>query len=237
MLFELLYPIYSIKFGKEKKYIAERLEKANLRIKPRVVYKNLFLNGLASLKFLLNRKVNVKYENLHLIENKIGKTPIVFASIHLGAFEMLHRCLGHLTDIKVNLIVSAKYDKFLTGLRETKNIKVVKDYQVSKILKNAIMGNEILAVMMDQSKGKGEYFQILGDNVPLFFRLPLMANRLGANLVFFRTFRKGNEHIIRFERVYAPKADIDKEETAKMVESWILENPEQWAWNFLYSPP
>jgi KDO2-lipid IV(A) lauroyltransferase len=235
-VFELFYPIYLIKFGKEKKYIAERLKKANLQIKPKIVYKNLFFNGLASLRFLQNKNVPVKFENSALIQNEIGKNPIVFASIHLGAFEMLHRSLGHLTASRVHLIVSefrnAKLDKFLTGLRETQNIKIAKDYHVSKILKNAIRGNEILAAMADQSKGKGEDFQILGDYVPLFLKLPLMANRMGASLVFFRTFRKNKEHIIRFERVYAPKSEIGKNEIAKMIEGWILEYPEQWAWNY-----
>ena len=149
---------------------------------------------------------------------------------------MLHRSLEHLTTNKINLIVSefknAKLDEFLTRLRETQNIRITKDYDVPKILKRAIRGKEILAVMADQSKSKGENFKILGDYVPLFLDLPLTANRLGASLVLFITFRKNNEHIIRFERVYAPKSEIDKKEIAKMLENWILKHPEQWAWNY-----
>jgi len=235
-VFELFYPIYLIKFGKEKKYIAERLQTANLQIKPKIVYKNLFSNGLSSLRFLQNKKVRMKFENLDLVQKEIGKNPIVFASIHLGAFEMLHRSLENLTNNKINLIVSefknAKLDEFLTRLRETQNIRITKDYDVPKILKSAIRGKEILAVMTDQSKGKGENFKILGDYVPLFLNFLLMANRLGASLVLFITFRKNNEHIIRFERVYAPKSEIDKKEIAKMLENWILKHPEQWAWNY-----
>jgi len=235
-VFELLYPIYLIKFGKEKKYIAERLKTANLQISPKIVYKNLFLNGLASLRFLQNKKVWMKFENLDLIQDEIDKNPVVFASIHLGAFEMLHRSLGHLTTNKINLIVSefenVKLDELLTSLRETQNIRITKDYDVSKILKNAIRGKEILAVMLDQSKSEGENFKILGDYVPLFLDLPLTANRLGATLVLFITFRKNNKHIVRFERVYAPKSEIDKQEIAKMLESWILKHPEQWTWNY-----
>jgi KDO2-lipid IV(A) lauroyltransferase len=238
-VFELFYPVYLMKFGKEKKYIAERLKKANLQIKPKIVYKNLFFNGLDSLRFLQNKKVPVKFENSALIQKEIGKNSIVFASIHLGAFEMLHRGLGHLTAGKVHLVVSefrnAKLDEFLTTLRETQNIRIAKDDQVSRILKNAISSGEILAVMADQSRGKSEDFQILGAYVPLFLKLPLVANRLGANLVFFRTFRRNNEHIIRFERIYAPNSEIDKNEIAKMLENWILEYPEQWAWNYAYT--
>jgi lauroyl/myristoyl acyltransferase len=234
-VFELFYPIYLIKFRKEKQYIAERLQMANLQIKPKIVYKNLFLNGLTSLKFLRNKKVPLKFEKSDLIK-EIGKNPIVFISIHLGAFEMLHRSLEQLTASMVNLVVSefrnATLDVFLTSLRETQKIKVAKDYQVPKILKNAIRSKEIIAVMADQSKGKGENFKILGDYVPLFLDLPLTANKLGANLVLFITFRKNNEHIIRFERVYAPKSEIDKNEIAKMLENWILKHPEQWAWNY-----
>jgi KDO2-lipid IV(A) lauroyltransferase len=237
--FELLYPIYLIKFGKEKKYIAERLKIANLQIKPKTVYKNLFFNGLASLRFLQNKKVPVLFENLDLVQNETHKNPIVFASIHLGAFEMLHRTVGIILrsyPCPVNLVVSEfkniKLDRFLTDLRETKNLKIAKDYEVFKILKNTIRGKEILAIMVDQSKGEGEKFRILGTYVPLFFKLPLTANRLGASLVFFRTFSRNNEHIIRFERIYAPKSEIDKIEIAKMLESWILEYPEQWAWNY-----
>jgi len=235
-MFELLYPIYLIKFKKEKEYIAERLRMANLQIKPKIVYKNLFLNGLDSLRFLQNKKILMRFENEDLVKNELGKNPIVFMSIHLGAFEMLHRCLEHSTESMVNLVVSefrnAKLDDFLTRLRATQKIRVAKDYQVSKILKNAIRSKEILAVMADQSKGKSEDFKILGDKVPLFLDLPLTANKLGASLVLFITFRKNNEHIIRFERVYAPKSEIDKNEIAKMLENWILKHPEQWAWNY-----
>jgi KDO2-lipid IV(A) lauroyltransferase len=239
--FELLYPLYLIKFREEKKYIAARLKKANLKILPKDVYKNLFLNGLASLHFLQNKKVPVMHENLNLMQAEINKgNPVVFASIHFGAFEILHRGLGQIVGAKnfspLQLVVSEfknkKLDKFLTKIRTTSKVKTVKDYEVSKILKNIIRNREILAVMADQAKQGAEYFQILGDSVPLFFKLPLMANRLGASLVFFRTFRKDDVHVIRFERVYSPKSEIDKNEIAKMIESWILEYPEQWAWNY-----
>jgi KDO2-lipid IV(A) lauroyltransferase len=231
ILFELLYPLYLIKFRKEKKYIAARLKKANLQISPKDVYKNLFFNGLASLRFLLNKKIPVKYENLNLMQTEISKgNPIVFASIHLGAFEILHRTVGG--TVIVSEFKNKRLDKFLTKIRTTGNVKIAKDYEVSKILKSIIRNREILAVMTDQAKQGAEYFQILGDSVPLFFKLPLMANRMGASLVFFRTFRKDDVHTIRFERVYSPKTEISKNEIAKMIESWILEYPEQWAWNY-----
>jgi len=236
ILFELLYPIYLIKFKKERDYILERLKKTNLQIKPKEVYKNLFLNGLDSLKFLQNKKVSVKFENLGLAQNEIGKNPVIFASIHLGAFEMLHRALG--ANEKINLAVSEfrnkKLDRFLGNLRRTENIKVVKDFEVSQILKSVIRGKEILAVMADQSKYGGENFQILGQSVPLFLKLPVTANKLGASVVLFRTFRKNGGHIIRIEHVYEPCSKINPVEIAKIFESWILEYPAQWAWNYFF---
>jgi KDO2-lipid IV(A) lauroyltransferase len=122
-------------------------------------------------------------------------------------------------------------------LRNCQNIKIVKDYEVSKILKKAIRNKEILAVMVDQAKYGAEYFQILGAKVPLFLKLPLMSNRLGASIVFFRTFKRNGEHIIRFEQVYEPYSKINSVEIAKMIENWILEYPEQWAWNFSVRSP
>jgi KDO2-lipid IV(A) lauroyltransferase len=231
IIFELLYPLYLLKFSKEKKYIAARLKKANLQISPKNVYRNLFFNGLASLRFLLNKKIPVKCENLNLMQTEISKgNPIAFASIHLGAFEILHRTVGG--TVIVSEFRNKRLDKFLTKIRTAENVKIVKYYEVSKVLKSIIRNREILAVMADQAKQGAEYFQILGDSVPLFFKLPLMANRMGASLVFFRTFRKDGVHIIRFERVYPPKSEINKTEMAKMLESWILEYPEQWAWNY-----
>jgi KDO2-lipid IV(A) lauroyltransferase len=238
VVFALLYPVYSMKFGKEKNYISNRLKKANLQIKPRDVYRNLFFNGLDSLRFLRDKKISVKFENLDLAQNEIGKTPVVFASIHLGAFEMLHRGVAQIAkDCSVNLIVSEfrnkNLDTYLTSVRKTRNMKIAKDYEVSKILKNAIRNKEIIAIMADQSKQGAEYFHILGDEVPLFLKLPLAANRLGASLVFFRTFRKDGWHTIKFERVYKPQTKIVQSEIAKMFENWILEYPEQWVWNYL----
>jgi KDO2-lipid IV(A) lauroyltransferase len=183
---------------------------------------------------------------MDLAQNEIGKNPVVFISIHLGAFEMLHRVVGatphgcplHTVHLIVSEFKNKNLDKFLKKTRATKNIKVVKDFEISGILKNAIRNNEVIAVMADQSKQGGEKFEILGQSIPLFLKLPLAAGRLGASLVFFRTFKKNGEHIIRFERVYEPQAKIDKKEIAKMFEDWILEYPEQWAWNynFLSSP-
>ena len=230
ILFELLYPVYLLKFRNERDYISKRLKKANLQIKPKEVYKNLFLNGLSSLKFLQDKRVSVKFENFDLAQNE----SIVFVSIHLGAFEMLHRALG--TIGKINLVVSEfknkKLNKFLGNLRGTENIRIVKDFEVSQILRNVIRNKEILAVMADQSKYGGENFEILGQSVPLFLKLPITANKLGASVVLFRTFRKNGEHIIRIERVYEQYSNINPAEIAEIFESWILEHPEQWAWNY-----
>ena len=239
ILFELLYPVYLFKFRKERNYISKRLKKANLQIKPKEVYKNLFLNGLDSLKFLRNKKIPVKFENFDLVQNK----SIVFVSIHLGAFEILHRGLANSVEsgeLKlesyVNLIVSEfrnkKLDEFLNSVRKVRRIKIVKDFNVSRILKNIIRSKEILAVMADQSKYGGENFEILGQSVPLFLKLPITANKLGASVAFFRTFRRNGKHTIRIEHIYEPFSKINPAEIAKIFESWILEYPEQWVWNY-----
>jgi len=239
ILFELLYPVYLLKFRKEKNYILERLKKANLQVKPKEVYKNLFFNGLDSLKFLQNKKIPVKFENWDLAQNESA----VFVSIHLGAFEMLHRGLANLVESGewrvescVNLIVSEfrnkKLDGFLNSVRKRQNIKIVKDFEISQILKNVVRNKEILAVMADQSKYGGEIFEILGQSIPLFLKLPITANKLGASVVLFRTFKKNGKHIIRIEHIYKPDSKINPAEIAKIFENWILEYPEQWAWNY-----
>ncbi|MCL2206987.1 MAG: hypothetical protein FWB90_02705 [Fibromonadales bacterium] len=234
--FEFLYPIYLLKFRKERDYIAERLKRANLGLVPKEVYKNLFFNGLDSLRFLQNKNVPVKFENRNLIPEE----PVVFVSIHLGAFEMLHRGLIKLVESGewrvescVNLMVSEfrnkRLDNFLNSVRNVKNLNIVKD---TRILKHIIRNKEILAVMADQSKFGAEYFDILGQSVPLFLKLPLTANKLGASVVLFRTFRQDDVHIIRIEKVYEPGSGVEAAEIAKIFESWILEYPEQWAWNY-----
>jgi KDO2-lipid IV(A) lauroyltransferase len=237
IIFELLYPIYLLKFRTEKKYISERLKKAGLQIEPKDVYKSLFFNALDSLKFLQNKKVPVRFENFNLIQSKVGKAPIVFASIHLGAFEMLHRGLAQmLSSSHINLAVSEfrnkKLNMFLTKTRAIENIKIVRDFEIPKVFKNAIRNREIIAAMADQSKHGGENFEILGQNIPLFLELPLKANKLGASVVLFRTFKKNEEHVIKIEQIYEPYSEINPREIAKIFETWILEYPEQWAWNY-----
>ncbi|GHV14997.1 hypothetical protein AGMMS49938_12190 [Fibrobacterales bacterium] len=295
ILFELLYPIYLLKFGNEKKYIEERLRKAdlfarsfacsaNLKITAREVYKNLFLNGIDSWRFLKGKIVPFEFENLELAKAEIEKgKPLVFVSIHLGAFEMLHRSLEFLikeisknsidsqfskTGVfrenakpQINLITASlkHLDKYMVNLRATNNvviseelpqtlshktrssseptIKVVKDIEIPQTLKKIIRNNEIMAVMADQSKFGGENFQLLGQKIPLFLKLPLTANKLGATVILFRTFKKNDKHIIKFEQVFEPHAMKNNEQNiknkiAEIFESWILENPEQWTWNY-----
>lgn len=243
-LFRLLYPLYYIGHRAEHARITAHLAQAAFRPSPPVahIYENLFVNGMDSLRFLRGKsetQQRVHVANRALLQSALqAGHPVVAVSIHSGAFEMLHRTLANMGR-PVHLIASdfpdAALTRYLRQLRATQQVKVYQPTEAPQVLRHLLRKKGVLALMLDQSRDPhGNVVELLGRPTRLFYRLPQEANKLGATIVTFRTMRRGSSHLVKFESAYPPgmtPQELERELTRE-VERWIVENPEQWAWNY-----
>lgn len=244
ILFRLVFPLYKRCCTKELTRIADHIQKAKIHSAPSIhsIYQHLWCNGFDSLRFLHQKKETL--QRVHIVNESViqqalaSHSPIVVVSIHGGAFEMLHRILERYTK-PVHLIASPfrlnGFSRYLEKLRSHPTIYVHKPSEAAWTLKRLIRKQEILAVMLDQSRDPdGNRVNLLGRPTRLFFRLPQEACQWGACVVTFRTYRERDHHYIRFETMYPPFTPPQElaQKLAKEVESWIQEHPEQWTWNY-----
>lgn len=243
-LFSLLWVIFKPLRRKEILRVQNHLEASSIRPLPQIrhVYESLFRNGMDSLRYLYHTasiEPRVHIVNRHLVQNLLNEhKPVVVVSIHTGAFEMLHRALTKFNR-PVNLVAShhhkAGIDRFLRRARSTPHLRIVRPDEAPKQLRELIRKKGIMAMMLDQSRsGKGNVVDLLGRPCPLWMRLPTEACKEGATIVTFHATRRGDEHILKFETAYPGGTHPHELEhmLTREFERWILENPEQWAWNY-----
>lgn len=246
MIFALIYPIYAFLHRKSAcKRVQNHLLQTGFsnHISVRDIFYNLFFNALDSVRYLSRDQKTlsrVRYENEFLIQNALSQgMPVVAMSIHQGAFEILHRSLCRYSN-QVHLISETFPDKALTQtirkLRTDPHLKEYHTSEISIIFKKFLREKGILALLVDQAKTtKGNGITLFKKKTLVYLRLPLEANRLGAAIITFRTFREpSGNHVIRFENCYMPKTEpqILIDHFSQEAENWITQHPEQWAWNY-----
>jgi KDO2-lipid IV(A) lauroyltransferase len=256
MLFQLLYPLYKMRHPHAEALVERNLRLAGFAsIGAATIHKNLLQNALSSLRFLkdlsnppssknllkTDKKINpkIKFEHPEILLNELEQgRPVVAASIHLGAFEILHRSLtafGKPVHLLASELQYPLANRVLHKLRSAPNIVLHKPAEAAAALKETIQNQEILALMLDQSKDpKGTEVTLFGEKTKLFLRLPLAANRMGASVVAFHTRPEGNQQVIHFSQAFAPKTPPQElqDGLVRLVEEWIAETPEHFAWNY-----
>jgi len=243
ILFKLLWPCYRRLCKLEVERVSAHMVAAKIKQhSPIDVYRSLFYNGLDSLRYLVRHQATearVQVVNAQLLHNLLNdQKPIVVVSIHIGAFEMLHRAIAN-QGYPVSLITSkhsrGAIERFLHKARAVKNLRIVSPSEAPKLLRELIRKKGMVAMMLDQSRtGKGTRVELFSRPTYFWLRLPLEACQEGATIVTVRAIRKGNEHVIKFESAYP--GGYDQQQLSQMLasefESWIRENPEQWTWNY-----
>lgn len=282
ILFTVVFPIYKAlhkkrAYGRVEKhlelarqYLAENsINCAELaKVNPRDTFKGIFWNALESYRGLARFKSvekRIVYENEHIIQGAIAEcakqnAPIAGISIHQGAFELLHRALCRYSE-HVHLITDSVGDiafrEVLKDLRSDPHLTEYHPDETGRLIRELFRTKGILAMVIDQGKHtKGNTVSLFGRPSTLYLRLPQKINEMGAGIVTFRTWSEKKRIVIRFEKYYPPKYDIQhgRETSARLydqslknaapsesplvtgiareVETWIAEHPEQWSWNY-----
>jgi|GEM_PF-1910038 len=244
LLFKTLWVVYQIVQRAEILRVQDHVNKSPFQKTLRIedIYWNLFRNALDSLRYMQHStqmKVRVKIVHGELLQELLtqGK-PVVVVSIHLGAFEMLHRALGSF-GAPVRLMVSRHLppgmERYLRQTRSASNLILYQPEQSAQLLRDLLRKGGILAILCDQSRqGKGILVPLWGRPTELWTRLPTSACAQGATVLSLRALRRSQEHELRFETLYAPQTNAETLSCAlgKEFEAWILESPAQWAWNY-----
>ncbi len=245
LLFEILYPIYSLSHRKKAwGRVKRHLETTGLdhKTSPRKVFYALYTNYLDSLRYLcrLPRTVKkVRFEREEIIRAPLESgIPVVAMGIHQGAFEIMHRILTRYSD-HVYLFTHSFKDKALTqtlhDIRKAPGLEERETSSVSQTIRELFKNRGILAMLVDQAtEGRGNPVRILNQPAELFLRLPLKVQSMGAGIVTFRIFRSIVGHTVRFESFYPPKSDPDRTTNAiaSEITTWISEHPGEWTWNY-----
>ncbi|PWJ37550.1 KDO2-lipid IV(A) lauroyltransferase [Fibrobacter succinogenes subsp. elongatus] len=227
-------------------------------INARNTFKGIFWNALESYRGLARFKSiekRIVYENEHIIRDAIAdcaktNAPIAGISIHQGAFELMHRALCRYSE-HVHLITDSVGDiafrEVLKDLRSDPHLTEYHPDETGRLIRELFRTKGILAMVIDQGKHtKGNTVSLFGRPSTLYLRLPKKINEMGAGIVTFRTWSEKKRIVIRFEKYYPPKYDagIGNAENAapsesplvtgiaREVETWIVEHPEQWSWNY-----
>ena len=281
VLFAIVFPVYKALHKKRaygrvekhlataKKYLAKSPSPDALAtINARDTFKGIFWNALESYRGLAHIKSvekRIVYENEHIIHDAIAdcakqNVPIAGISIHQGAFELMHRALCRYSE-HVHLITDSVGDiafrEVLKDLRSDPHLTEYHPDETGCLIRELFHTKGILAMVIDQGKHtKGNTVSLFGRPSTLYLRLPKKINEMGAGIVTFRTWSEKKRIVIRFEKYYPPKYDIQhgRETSARLydqslknaapsesalvtriareVEMWIAEHPEQWSWNY-----
>ena len=276
-LFAITFPVYKAlhkkrAYGRVEKHLAAAKEycanNAFAKINARDTFKGIFRNALESYRGLARFKSvekRIVYENEHIIRDAIAdcaktNAPIAGISIHQGAFELLHRALCRYSE-HVHLITDSIGDmafrEVLKDLRSDPHLTEYHPDETGRLIRELFRTKGILAMVIDQGKHtKGNTVSLFGRPSTLYLRLPQKINEMGAGVVTFRTWSEKKRIVIRFEKYYPPKYDIQhgRETSARLydqslknaapsesalvtriareIEMWIAEHPEQWSWNY-----
>ena len=281
-LFFIVFPVYKAlhkkrAYGRVEKHLElarQHLAEKGINCAPlqkttaRDVFKGIYWNALESYRGLARFKSiekRIVYENEHIIRNAIAdcakqNAPIAGISIHQGAFELMHRALCR-NSKHVHLITDSVGDPaFREVLKELRSDPHLTEYhpdETGRLIRELFRTKGVLAMVIDQGKHtKGNTVSLFGRPSTLYLRLPQKINEMGAGIVTFRTWSEKKRIVIRFEKYYPPKYDIQhgRETSARLydqslknaapsesalvtgiareVETWITEHPEQWCWNY-----
>lgn len=258
-LFQRVYPIYKAlhrdrAYGRVVKHLknaaAHHPSRQLKQVSPRAVFRGIFWNAIDSYRGLANFhsvSSRVVFENKEIIREALKQGPIAAISIHQGSFELLHRSLCRFSN-NVHLVTdtlgNGEIRKIIQELRSNPCLTEYSPEESRALIRNLFKTQGILAMVFDQGKHtKGNKVTLFGQDSTLYLRLPQLVNQMGAGIVTFRTFTKGNHRgkiVIRFEKYYPPKYDSIKQKSdanlvesiAKEVETWIAEHPSEWSWNY-----
>jgi KDO2-lipid IV(A) lauroyltransferase len=190
-----------------------------------------------------NKKIKLEgLEHLNTIKNK--REQVIFFSIHQSNWELLVPTINKL-GINVGAIyrhINNPYiDKLIlkkrtNSLNNSKTFYSPKGKESAKDILKAINEGLSMIILVDQKDSSGNDVQLFNHNVKTQLGFLKIARKYNLKLIPIQTIRnKINNFSIIFHAPLEPFHNYLEETKAmseihKIIEKWILANPNQWLW-------
>ncbi len=199
---------------------------------------------LLKLEELFN-KDQIKIKGLKNIENlKNRNSQAIFISIHQSNWEVLVPMLDRL-DIKIGGIYrhinNIFLDKLILNIRKNllkskNNFYTPKGKKSAKDIIHAVSNNFSIVLLVDQKDSSGESISFFNKNVKTQIGFLKVARKFNLPIIPIQNTRLNNGDIeLSFHKpIFHNNENInDKkrmEQIHKIIETWIISNPDQWFW-------
>ena len=246
-IFGPLSKYHKIAISNYKKVFTNMNEK-DIKINVLASWANL---GKAFIEFsILNKILDEKNKRIeikgmqHIETIKKNKEQVIFFGIHQANWELLVPTIDKL-GINIGAIyrhINNPYiDKFILNIRTNslynkETFYTPKGKESAKNILEAINKKLSMIILIDQKDSAGSNVKLFNHNVKTQFGFLKIARKYNLKLIPIQIIRnKINNFSIIFHSPVEPfKNHLDNNkamfEIHKIIEEWILENPEQWLW-------
>ncbi|MCC6264978.1 MAG: lysophospholipid acyltransferase family protein [Bryobacterales bacterium] len=192
----------------------------------------------------------LRIENIQHVEEALAKKRgLLFATGHLGAWELSALAFGHVVrpmDVVARPLDNAYLDKWVTSLREQTGNRILRKSGTLREIMRALGENRAVGMLLDhnvisQDLCFVDFFGIKTSASTVFAKI---AARSGATVVpgFAVWDAAERRYILRFEEPIEISGDAQRDTQAihSAIERVIRRNPEQWLWihrRFKTRPP
>jgi KDO2-lipid IV(A) lauroyltransferase len=182
----------------------------------------------------------IRYDGLeHFHKAKAGGKGVLFATAHLGNWELSAFAHGLLTE-PMNIVVrpldNPLIDTRVTKLRTMTGNRIIEKKDYARGILRALSKNEAVGILVDQNTALAEgvfidFFNLKACTNPGFVRV---ASHTGASIIpgFAIWSAREKRYVLRFYPPFIATGDVqtDTQRIHSILERVIRDNPEQWLW-------
>ena len=223
----------------------------NLKEKENIILKSWNNLGKTFIEFvILDRILNDNNNRIKIVGleylNQIKKKneQVIFFGIHQANWEILVPTIDklgislgaiyrHINNPYINNLITKIRNKTILNNR---TFYTPKGKESAKAILSAINKEQSIILLVDQKDSAGNEVKLFNHKVKTQVGFLKIARKNNLKLIPIQTIRKNiNDFEIVFHPPINPFNDSDNEINAmtnihKLIEKWILENPEQWFW-------
>jgi KDO2-lipid IV(A) lauroyltransferase len=182
----------------------------------------------------------IRYEGLeHFLEAKKAGHGVLFATAHLGNWELSAFAHGLLTE-PMNVVIrpldNPAVDRLVEQRRQLSGNKLIEKWDGARAILRALQQNEAVGILIDQNTSlqEGVFVNFFGTSACANTAFVKIAHRTGARVIpgFALWLENENRYVLRFYPPLEITGDPahDTERLHAILEDVIREFPGQWLW-------
>ncbi len=182
----------------------------------------------------------IEYEGFeHYLEAKAGGKGVLFATGHLGNWELsafAHALMTEPMNVVVRPLDNPVLDALVKRYRTGSGNRILDKQDFLRGILKALAANEPVGILIDQNTlpENGAFVDFFGMPACTGTTFAKLAHRTGAAVIpgYALWDAKKGKHVLRFDPVFAMTGDVveDTARLAKHFEGVIRRDPAQWLW-------